>query len=211
MRDWSGVVRSRLATLGIEAEREEQIRAELAEHLEDACADAVRNGCTEEDAVARALERVPDWTHLADAIRAADLKDGPMSHDARTLWLPGMAALGAAAAVLLSSAWLVPGSLWADPGATLPMMAAMLLSYLLCGALGAWCSRRAGGSVTERFVAGLFPLALHLCVVLVAAIRVHSDVGPGVALKFIVIPGIALTIGALPFLTSSLPSRPSTS
>ena len=211
MRDWSGVLRSRLAPFGIEAEREEQIRVELAGHLEDACADALRSGCTEAEAVARALERVPDWIDLADAIRDADLKDGPMSHDARTLWLPGMAALGASAAVLLGAARLAPGSLWADPGATLPMMAAMLLSYLLCGALGAWWSRRAGGSVAARFVAAIFPLALHLCMVLVAAIRLPSDVRPGVALGFIVIPGIALTIGALPFLTSSLPSRPSTS
>ena len=207
MRDWSGVVRSRLAPLGTDAEREEQIRVELAGHLEDACADAVRSGCTEAEAVARALERVPDWIHLADAIRAADLKDGPMSHDARTLWLPGMAALGAAAAVLLSLAWLVPGSLWTDPGATPPMIAAILLSYLLCGALGAWWSRRAGGSLAERFVAGIFPLALHLCVVLVAAIRVHSDVRLGVALGFIVIPGIALTIGALPFLRDKTGTR----
>ena len=70
MRDWSSVVRSRLIALGIEAEREEQIRAELAGHLEDAYADAIRRGCTEEDAAARALAQVPDWTRLADAIRA---------------------------------------------------------------------------------------------------------------------------------------------
>jgi N-methylhydantoinase A/oxoprolinase/acetone carboxylase beta subunit len=34
VRDWSSVVRSRLIALGIEAEREEQIRAELAGHLD---------------------------------------------------------------------------------------------------------------------------------------------------------------------------------
>ena len=31
--------------LGIEAEREEEIRAELAGHLEDAYVDAIRRGC----------------------------------------------------------------------------------------------------------------------------------------------------------------------
>lgn len=211
MRDWSAVVAARLSALGLDAEREAQIRAELTGHLEDAYADAVRRGCTDEDAAARAMAQVPDWTYLAGAIRHADQEEGPMSHDAKTVWLPGMAALGCAAAVLVGTARLLPGSAWTDPGARLPMMAAMLLSYLLYGALGAWWSRRAGGSVAQRFVAGLFPLALHLCVVLIAAIRVHSDVRPGVALGFIVIPGIALTIGALPFLTSSLPSRPSTS
>ena len=122
MRDWSSVVRSRLIALGIEAEREEQIRAELAGHLEDAYADAIRRGCTEEDAAARALAQVPDWTRLADAIRRADQKEGPMSPDAKTLWLPGMAALGCAAAVMLGAPRLLPASLWLDPRATMPMM-----------------------------------------------------------------------------------------
>jgi hypothetical protein len=137
VRDWSSVVRSRLIALGIEAEREEEIRAELAGHLEDAYVDAIRRGCTEEDAVARALERVPDWTRLADAIRRADQKEGPMSPDAKTLWLPGMAALGCAAAVMLGVPRLLPASLWLDPRATMPMTAGLLLSYLAFGALGA--------------------------------------------------------------------------
>ena len=94
MRDWSSVVRARLIALGIEAEREEQIRAELAGHLEDAYADAIRRGCTEEDAAARALAQVPDWTRLADAIRRADQKAGPMSPDAKTLWQPNAAIPG---------------------------------------------------------------------------------------------------------------------
>ena len=74
MRDWSNIVRSRLTALGIEAGREEQIRAELAGHLEDAYADAIGRGCTEEVAAARALAQVPEWTRLADAIRRADQK-----------------------------------------------------------------------------------------------------------------------------------------
>ena len=208
MRDWRELVGARLVALGLNAEREEQIRAELAGHLEDACADAVRRGCTEEDAAACALERVPDWTHLADAIRHADQKEGPMSHDAKTLWLPGMAALGGAAAVLIGVPWLVPGSLWTDPRATMPMAVATLVSYLMCGAFGAWWSRRAGGSVTARFVAGLFPLALHVPVFITAVVvdsrrsqeLLQINFQLRAALIFIVIPGIALAIGALPFL-----------
>lgn len=211
MRDWSAVVSARLSGLGLDAEREKQIRAELAGHLEDAHAEAVRRGCDEDDAVARALARVPDWVHLADAIRAADLKDGPMSHDAKILWLPGMAALGCAAALLVGTSRLLPGSVWVDPGARLPMMAAMLLSYLLCGALGAWWSRRAGGSVAARLVAGIFPLALHasiFIIVVVAGIVENSRQPEHIpinfqlraVLPFVVIPGIALALGALPFL-----------
>jgi len=206
VRDWSDVVGTRLAALGLDAEREQQIRAELAGHLEDACADAVRRGCTEEDAVARALERVPDWTHLADAIRRADQKEGPMSPDAKTLWLPGMAALGCAAAVMLGVTRFLPPSLWTNPRATLPMTTALLLAYLTCGALGAWWSRRAGGSVTARLFAGLFPVALHVSIfvtVIVAAMfepELQINFQLRAALIFIVIPGVALAIGTLPFL-----------
>ncbi len=211
MRDWSDVIDARLAALGLDAGREAQIRAELAGHLEDAYADAVRRGSDDEDAVARALAQVPDWTHLADAIRDANRKDGPMSHDTKTLWLPGMAALGAAAALLIGSARLLPGSLWTNPRATVPMEALFLGSYLAFGALGAWWSRRAGGAIAVRFVAGIFPLALHLSIfvtIVVAAMaeyirlpeHVQINFQLRVMLVFIVIPGIALAIGTLPFL-----------
>lgn len=218
MRDWSSVVRSRLIALGIEAEREEEIRTELAGHLEDAYVDAIRRGCTEEDAVARALERVPDWTRLADAIRRADQKEGPMSPDAKTLWLPGMAALGCAAAVMLGVPRLLPASLWLDPRATMPMTAGLLLSYLAFGALGASLSRRAGGGVAARVAAGIFPLALHVSMfvtVVVAAMfgdrrspeAIQINFQLRAALIFIVIPGIALTVGTLPFLRGNARTR----
>jgi len=227
VRDWSSVVRSRLIALGIEAEREEQIRAELAGHLEDAYADAIRRGCTEEDAAARALAQVPDWTRLADAIRRADQKEGPMSPDAKTLWLPGMAALGCAAAVLLGVSRLLPASLWLDPRATMPMTAGLLLSYLAFGALGASLSRRAGGGIAARLAAGIFPLALHVSMfvtVVVAAMfgdrrySIGSPTSPEaiqinfqlrVALIFIVIPGVALAVGTLPFLRDGAKTRAS--
>jgi len=217
VRDWSEVVRTRMAALGLDTEREKQIRAELAGHLEDACADAVRRGHTEEDAVARALERVPDWTHLADAIRHADQKEGPMSPDAKTLLLPGMTALGCAGVVMLGVTQL-PGSLWANPGATVPMAAALLLSYLMFGALGASLSRRAGGGIAARFVAGIFPLALHVSMFVVVVVapmfdnrrlpeHLQINFQLRVALVFILIPAVALTVGALPFLRGTTKTR----
>jgi len=146
-----------------------------------------------------------------------------MSHDTKTLWLPGMAVLGAAAALLIGTARLLPGSLWTDPRATVPMLALFLGSYLALGALGAWWSRRAGGAIAARFVAGIFPLALHLSIfvtIIVAAmvekIRLpeHAQINfqLRVALVFIVIPGIALAIGTLPFLrdAATAGARPGT-
>ena len=134
-----------------------------------------------------------------------------MSHDTKTLWLPGMAALAGAATLLIGTARLLPGSLWTDPRATLPMQALFLGSYLTLGALGAWWSRRAGGAGRARFAAGVFPLALHLsifAIVVVAATAGSIRLGEHVQINFqlrallvfIIIPGIALAIGTLPFL-----------
>jgi hypothetical protein len=141
-----------------------------------------------------------------------------MSSDAKTLWLPGMAASGCAAAVMLGAPRLLPASLWLDPGATIAMAAGLLLSYLAFGALGASLSRRAGGGVAARVAAGIFPLALHVSIIatVVVAAMVGDRRSPEVihisfllraALIFIVLPGIALTVGTLPFLRDNAKTR----
>lgn len=202
MHNWAAIVRTRLNALGLAAEREAEIHAELAGHLEEAYADARRRGLTDADAAAHALKRVPDWTQLAQAIRRADQKEGPMSRYAKTLWLPGMAGLAGAAALIVGVTPLVPSSLWLDPRTSVRalMIAVVLVSYLAFGALGASWSRRAGGGLPARFLAGIFPLALHVAIVITTIVAgVNFQLGR-VALVFIAIPGIALTVGALPFL-----------
>jgi hypothetical protein len=92
------------------------------------------------------------------------------------------------------------------------MTALWLSSYLAFGAIGAFWSRRAGGSVRARLLAGVFPLALHLAIIvptmtvsMLTEGRMHPEhLRPnfqlGVLLVFVVIPGAALAIGTLPFL-----------
>ena len=203
MREWSEIVGARLSALGLARGREEEIHAELAGHLEEIYLEARRRGLTPEDSAAHALQRVPDWTQLAQAIRRADQNEGLMSRDTKTLWLPGMSALAGAAAVLFSTTQLVPSSLWTDPRTSVRalIIAPVLSCYLALGALGASWSRYSGGSVTARYLAGIFPLALHLAIMITTmAFGVNFQLS--VALAFLVIPGIALTIGALPFLRS---------
>jgi hypothetical protein len=131
-----------------------------------------------------------------------------------------MAALGCAAAVMLGVARWLPPSLWLDPRATMPMTAGLVLSYLAFGALGASLSRRAGAGIGTRLAAGIFPLALHVCIflaVVVAAIfgdrrspeAIQVDFQLRTALIFIVIPGVALAVGALPFLRDRARTRAS--
>jgi hypothetical protein len=220
VRDWSAVVDARLSALGLDGRKEAQIRAELAGHLADAYADAMRRGCDDEDAAARALAQVPDWTNLADVIRRANQEGDPMTRDARTLLVPGMAALCGASAVVLGLLRFVPPSVWTDDRMAVRLLvpALWLVCYLALGALGASLSRRAGGGVAARFVAGIFPLALHLLIfatVVVAAVFENSRFPEPLqinfqlraALAFLVVPGIALAVGALPFLRGKTGTR----
>jgi hypothetical protein len=206
VHDWPAIVGARLAVLGLDAAREEEIRAELAGHLEDEYAAALQRGRSEQEAVACALARVPDWVDLARTIHRADKKDGPMSPDTKTLWLPGMAALCCAGAAILMTTRLPP-SLWANPRASLPMAALSIGWYVAVGALGSSWSRRAGGNTRARFAAGLFPLVLHLAIIVPAIIvsilnEGRTNFQRGELFASVLVPGVALAIGTLPFLRS---------
>ena len=213
MHDWPAIVSARLAALGLDAAREEEIRAELAGHLEDEYAAALQRGRSEQEAIACALARVPDWVDLARTIHHADEKEGLMSPDTKTLWLPGMAALCCAGAAILVTTRLPP-TLWANPRASMSIGALSIGCYVAVGALGSWWSRRAGGSTRARFAAGLFPLVLHLTMIvttIVASILNEGRMHPEhlrvnfqlrVLFAFVLVPGIALSIGTLPFLRS---------
>jgi hypothetical protein len=214
VHDWSEIVCARLRRVSLDADREHEIRAELAGHLEDAYEDARRRGCSEEDAVARALAAVPDWAQLERTIQRANQEGELMSLATKTLWAPGMAGLFCAAALVLGVTRLASPARWADPRPEAQWLAAAigLSCYVAFGALGASWSRRAGGSVWVRFLAGVFPLALHVAMVITAiAIGMVSEIRwhpqqlrlnfqLGVVLAFVIIPGIALAVGTLPFL-----------
>jgi hypothetical protein len=205
------MVRERLAALGLEHEGE--IHAELAGHLEDVYQEARRCGCSEEEADARALAQVPDWAEVARRIQDANQEGAMISRDTRTLWLPGMAAVFGDVVLVLALIQVMPADLWTDPraGVQVAIGSLVLVAYLGLGALGAGWSRFAGGSPRMRLLSGLFPLALHLAIVVSAiAMGIPADrqtpsgfplnFQPGVLLRLVVAPGIALAIGTLPFL-----------
>jgi len=147
-----------------------------------------------------------------------------MSPTAKTLWVPGVSMLFCSFVLLLAMTHLVPPATWVDPKGPVLLMAPWLLSYLVFGALGSWWSRRAGGSTATRFFSGMFPLALHLAVFLVPIVvamasnlhrfpeHVQVSFLYGVdaqafevraGLGWVVIPGIALAVGTVPFLKQS--------
>ncbi len=218
VRDWTQLVRERLGALGLAPQLKEEVVAELAAHLDDRFADGVRSGMSESEAVAMALEEVPDWVVLNQEISAA--KEGPMNERTRSLWLPGMTMLISAFILMSAFARLVGdeddvvrlrGAL-TDSSTAMFIFMAWLVMYGVFGALGAHWSRRAGGSARTRFLAGIFPVALHVVIFVAVFTATSLQVSPRtpewlvpsfllrVFLTFILLPGIALGVGALPFL-----------
>lgn len=214
MLDWSALVHRHLASVRVDERRRREISAELAAHLEDAYDSALRSGCTEAEAVACAMERVPDWRALAVAVKTSIDEDTTMTRQAITVLLPGTTILLAAATGMSLVVYATPADRWVDPRWHVHALAAGLafLFYLVLGAIGAAWSRRAGGSRGERLAAGAFPLVLHAAMAGPAvgadmlyafsrgAVGRHLDINfINMILVMLVAPGTALLLGVLPF------------
>lgn len=216
MPAFDAIVRERLLLPDVDPLRQSEIRAEVTAHLEDIYADA--RGCGHSDADARrlALDQVTDWTQLARGVTCASREGAMMSDHMRTLWMPGLTIVGCAAAVLLGSGWFFPGEWWAHSDVRSQYTAAFgwVLLYVLLGAAGAGWSWRVGGTWGERLGAALLPAALHLIMTIIAIVTgmiVESQQHPTHALNpqlrvvfvFVIVPAMALTLGAAPFLRQS--------
>ena len=137
-----------------------------------------------------------------------------MSNSMKTVWLPGLSGLFFSAVVLLILTRLLPAT-WINPLVPLTIGAPWIFSYLFAGSLGAFLSRRAGGHKNARFLAGTFPLSLHLLVFIVPVLAALISPAPRfrehLMLSFLVqasvlwlaVPGVLLTLGTLPFLRDS--------
>lgn len=218
MRDWSALVHRHLASARVDERRRRDIATELAAHLEDAYDGALRSGCTEAEAFACAMERVPDWSALAVAVERSADEDSTMTKQALTVLMPGTTMLLTAAAGMSLVVSTTPAERWLDPRWQVHAVAAglALLFYLVLGAIGAAWSRHVGGSPGERLAAGAFPLVLHVAVVglgvgqdLLYALSLgssgrhlglHLDSNViNMILVMLVAPGTALLLGVLPF------------
>ena len=200
MSDWRQFVRERLGSLKLVPQREEEIYAELAEHLAD----------QNEPHPGKRIEDQTDWTVLAREIRRAE--EEPVSPTAKTIWVPGTSIMLGAALLLVIMTRFVPPATWVDGKGPALLVLTWGAAYIALGALGAFLSRRAGGSAKHRFLAGIFPIVFHLAVFvlpIVAAFAADATNFPehrqlGWLLKagtgWVILPGIVLAIGTLPFL-----------
>jgi hypothetical protein len=133
-----------------------------------------------------------------------------MNTRTRTFWLPALVSLTAAMAGLtISTLGGLEGRFVARGWATYVVYIPWLLTLPLCGAAGAYLSRRAGGERRTCLAAGLFPvIAMTSLVGFLTLIGEFVFARPqalyfSVGLLFgVILPGVALLLGAMPFAKS---------
>jgi hypothetical protein len=183
--------------------------------LEDRYKDLCCSGVFEQQVVERTQDEIPNWHELCEKIRDAKQKEGTMNDRIKVLWLPGFAALILSLIPLTGAfrAGMFPHGFLMTSQVSVLVYLPWLLALPLVGALGAYWSRRMGGSLAERVKVCLFPvialigmffllIPVNLRLLLEApALRLPYLLG--CFLYWAVIPVAALAVGALPFLVSS--------
>jgi hypothetical protein len=213
MPDWKLIIRQRTSSPNSPCHLEEQVIAELAAHLEEACQHAQSRGLNATDAIEVTLQEVTDWHVLAADIHRAKSQEGPMNHRSKSLWLPALLTLLGASVSLMTTQLLgVPPRLVWIHGMGVTLYWPWLASLPFCGALGAYLSQRANGPLRVRLAAGLSPALIMLIVMLfilpwgLAFDGLHflTLVGFGFGLaNWVALPALALLLGAAPFLRES--------
>jgi len=222
MPDWREIARQRLTPLALDAKRQEEIIVELAGHLEDLYSDLVRQGKSEVEAVQSALSIAVDWEELRREIQLAANEEVIMNYRLgpagkrrfKTLWLPGaftIALSGVLLRLLQIPSAPSPHVFWPQHDMPFIIYWQWFVCLPLVGGIGAYWSRHAGGKLLERALAASFPALALMCfpglmlnfVLLFHWIVYHDSLLVPSALfllGWVVLPGAALLLGALPFL-----------
>jgi len=210
MRDWETLVEHLLAGLALEPAERAEVIAELAAHLEEACEELRRQGMAEHEALARTLSQVEDWQDLRRRIIEAKRRAYPMKKRAQQLWIPGFFTL--IVSILLLALFqrfqfqprLINGGFL--------LFVPWLLSLPLAGALAAYVSSRAGGSLGTALLASVFPvvvlttgflLMFPIGFLIERVIGRHNDFAIVAttlltdAIGWILVPGVALLAGGV--------------
>ncbi|MFZ0213329.1 MAG: hypothetical protein WBE20_02630 [Candidatus Acidiferrales bacterium] len=232
MRDWRNEVEQVLAAGKFSAPEREEISRELAGHLDDLYHAARNRGLDESAAIKCAFAELHEDPRLGPKLRRAR-QENTMNDRTKRLWLPSMAMIFATIALL--TIFSVPGlshpeygTLWLRSGAAhwreifWGIYGSRNIGWLcilaLFGAAGAYWSRRAGSGRAMQVAVGLSPLVLF---VVMFAVMVHYSFAldgvppdnaliPALAvdgLKWVLIPGVALLLGVLPFLRNNTAER----
>lgn len=229
MPDWVREALRRLAGSKFSAEERGKVSRELAGYLEDLYDASCANGQNESDTIQNALDELHRDARLGPKLYRAR-KENSMNDRTKQFWLPGTATMLASALCLAVlefaqlRAHFTP--VWLRHGATSPHSFDLplvlnwpwlgVLPFL--GAAGAYLSRRAGGRRAVQAAAGFFSAFVFLASLLIVLVLsfVSGDLLGGVPatrtlfpefvgaiVSWVLIPGVALLLGVVPFLRNS--------
>lgn len=212
MPDWRQFVLERLAKLPLQLAEKEEVRAEIAAHLEDSHEALLTQGLSETEALERTRSQVASWPELQSQILIAK-NGGPTMHQRlQQLWIPGLLSFALSTAILevLQRSALLGYVL---NGIGLSIL--WLLSLPFLGALAAWLSARAGASKRTVLLASLFPvLAMAFGFVSMFPIGFFLErvIGrsvsfPNVASFFLAAPISSLLVPAIALMAGAMPVR----
>ena len=208
MPDWQKLVRRRLSGLAVDFTEREEIHTELAAHLEESYEALCTEGLPEHVAVEKTLAQVSDWKDLQRKIYAARTGKDTMTNRVKQFWLPGLLTftLSMVLLELVQKFFPQPFILRLDHPPVLLFYMPWLLTLPLAGALGAYLSKRAGGSRRMTLLSSAFPV-LPLAAIFLMAIPVglvlshtlsHEIVGAAfltLGIAWVAVPGLILLVG----------------
>jgi hypothetical protein len=214
--DWLEIVHQQLAGLMLESDEANNVCEELAGHLEETYRALLANGVPEDVATGRTLQEVTSWRVLQRKIESAREKESPMPKRVAQFWFPALSTLLLSAALLALIQVHGPKP-WAlrSTGFHLRMIpvAVIYFSWLISlpfiGAMGAYLSRRAGGSARVVIAAVVFPVLPYLAffaIGLPVAAILDDHVAHNITIPaffvglfaWVIFPGATLLVGGWP-------------
>jgi hypothetical protein len=161
MPDWNEVVRKHLSVLKLSSPQfTQRVTQELSSHLEDSYEEHLQAGLTEEAAMQCALSEIQSSRRNWLVLRL--LKEDHMTGFTKKVGLPGLLTF----AVAMVIAWTLdvlhipPKIIFLRDSMFLSLPIAWMCALPICGALGAFISRRNGGSRVDRAISASFPAAM---------------------------------------------------
>ncbi|HKW64123.1 MAG TPA: hypothetical protein VJN89_16345 [Candidatus Acidoferrum sp.] len=226
MPDWLKLVRGRLSGLALEAAEKDEVHTELAAHLQESYESLCIQGVPEHAALKKTLAEVTDWNKLQRQIQITRKRGNTMTPRTGRLLLPSFVTLLVAMTMIpvLESLGLNPVFFFLRRShgheQAFPVYTAWLIMLPFVGALGAYLSRRAGGSREAIIVSGTFPALAFFTILLLVIPYVeilehglepsarsvfHSLTSApfghlGVIAGWALVPGVCLLIGVLAYL-----------
>jgi hypothetical protein len=210
MPDWQKIVSEHLGHLPLQDSVREDVVAELAGHLEETYEALLKGGLSEAESVRRTLSTVSNWNDLQRRIYFVRTKEDSMNARVKCVWLPGLLTFFISMALLEVAQKFGPQPmvLHLDHPPVLMFYTRWLLILPLVGVLGAYLSKRGGGSLGATILASIFPV-LPFATVFLIAIPVglssehavpHTIVAAAfyeAMLGWVLAPAVALLIGGL--------------